>query len=336
MSTSGEIKTKIVFRLGHLGDVALTTGVLEQWHEKRGENYVFITRKGNGAILANNPAIVEVIEVEDFELKTIAWLAKSKQLATRFKGHDLLDLHGTLRSAFLSIFWTGTVKRYPKFGLMRRLYDRTHADRFRKPLEALNVPQRYFMAQNGTPPAAKNLVPRIYLTDEERTGAYTHLKGINSAKSLVALHPYATHPAKQWPREHWLQLTNSLTKAGYDWFILGRDKAPLFAHHDRDLTNRTGLRETCALLAQADLLITGDSGPMHLAGGVNTPVLALFGPTARAWGFYPAGEHDSVLEMDLNCRPCSLHGSKTCDRGFECMTGLTPKMVMKATVNRLG
>ncbi len=336
MSISGENKPKIVFRLGHLGDVALTTGVLSHWNEKRCETFIFITRKGNGAILANHPAIEKVIELEDSELKDGAWFARSRELAAMYKGYTLLDLHGTLRSRILSLVWKGTVKRYPKFGLTRRLFDLTHADRFRKPLEALNVPQRYYMAQDGKPPAAVNLVPRIHLTGEEHFAAQSQLEGITNSKPLVALHPYATHPAKQWPREHWRALTALLASEGIDWFVIGRDANPLFLEHERDLTNATDLRKTCAIISQASMLITGDSGPMHLACGVDTPVLALFGPTARSWGFYPAGANDHVMEMDMDCRPCSLHGSKSCSMGYECMAGIKPEEVVKTARNRLG
>ena len=145
----------------------------------------------------------------------------------------------------------------------------------------------------------------------------------------MALHPYATHPAKEWPRDHWKKLIGHLEKNGMNWFVVGQNNTPLLPGDERDLTNATNLRETCALLEQADWLVTGDSGPMHLACGVDTPVIALFGPTAKAWGFYPAGPNDTVLEQALDCRPCSLHGSRPCNRGFECMTSITPDDVMK-------
>jgi ADP-heptose:LPS heptosyltransferase len=69
---------------------------------------------------------------------------------------------------------------------------------------------------------------------------------------------------------------------------------------------------------------------MHLAGGVDTPVLALFGPTSREWGFFPAGERDVVLQLDMPCRPCSLHGSKLCSHGAACLTRISPDMACKA------
>lgn len=335
MNSSATPQPKVVIRLSHMGDVALITGVLSYWNEKHCDTFIVITRKGNAPLLVNHPAVVEVIELEDTELKTLAWFNKSRHLAARFKGHTLVDLHGTLRSRILSLVWKGSVKRYPKFGLERRLYDRTHAETYRKKLEATNVTQRYAMAYSEKPPQAATLVPQLYLTDSERAEASVLLSSMATGKPVVAIHPYATHPSKQWPRQHWLELTGHLASAGYDWFVIGRDTAPLFDNHEREFTNQTGLRETCALMEKADLLITADSGPMHLACGVGTPVVALFGPTVKAWGFYPAGPKDTVLELNTECRPCSLHGGKACDKGFECLSKITPEMVLNSVRHTL-
>lgn len=335
MHSTAAKKPKVVFRLSHMGDVTLTTGVLAHWNEARCDTFIVVTRKGNEPLLANHPAVTDVIALEDAELKGMAWFRKAQALATEFKDHTLVDLHGTLRSRILSLLWKGPVKRYPKFGLERRLYDRTHADRFRQKLEATNVTQRYAMAYGEKPPKADSLIPRIFLTEAERADARAQLSSFSDEQPLVALHPYATHPAKQWPRAHWLTLTALLDKAGYSWFVVGRDAEPLFEDHEQDFTNRTGLRETCGLMERADLLITADSGPMHLACGVGTPVVALFGPTAKAWGFYPAGPRDTVLELDLDCRPCSLHGAKSCPRGFECLAGISPEKVLETTRGQL-
>ncbi len=57
------------------------------------------------------------------------------------------------------------------------------------------------MALDSTPPTAHDLVPRIYLTDEERTAASARLDVVGLSGPLIGLHPYATHPAKQWPKE---------------------------------------------------------------------------------------------------------------------------------------
>lgn len=316
-----------------MGDVALTTGVLAHWHETHGDRFIFVTREGNAPLLDNHPAIQEVVGLTPDMLDT--WFSTAGELARLYKGHTLLDLHGILRSRILSLRWKGPVLRYPKFGLTRRLYDRTRLDVFKRKLEATTVPQRYAMAVADYPPPAAELAPRIYLTDTERAVASVQLASISNNKPLVALHPYATHPSKEWPRAHWLALTNLLETAGMDWFAVGRSETPLAPDDKRDMTSETGLRETCALLERADMLVTNDSGPMHLACGVGTPVTALFGPTAKAWGFYPAGPDDTVLERPMDCRPCSLHGAKPCDKGFECMAGIAPEDVMDTIRKKL-
>jgi ADP-heptose:LPS heptosyltransferase len=335
MNPSSDATPKVVIRLGHLGDVALTTGVLSHWHQTRGETFVFITRAANAPLLDNHPAVVRVVPLEDGALKE-AWPATARALAREHAGHELLDLHGTLRSRVLSWLWRGPVRRYPKLGLERRLYALTRRDSLRKKLESTTVPQRYAMARDPRPPEAADLIPRIHLTDDERAAAAARLKGFNTHKPRIALHPYATHPAKQWPRPHWLGLTALLAASGMDWFVVGRDAEPLLPGNGRDYTNATDLRETCALMERADLLVTADSGPMHLAGGVGTPVAALFGPTTRVWGFYPAGPLDRVIEADLGCRPCSLHGGKPCASGYRCLSSIEPEAVMAVIRQMLG
>lgn len=334
MQSNGKKKPTIVIRLSHMGDVALTTGVLAHQHDRHCETFIFITREANAALLDNHPAIDRTIALSDSDLATSAWLKRSRELADKYRDHTLIDLHGTLRSRILSFFWKGTVKRYPKYGVYRRLYDRTHLGVFKNKLEATSVPQRYAMAMGKRPPRASDITPRIYLTQQEKESAATALP--RSEKLLIALHPYATHAAKQWPATHWRALTDMLDAKGMDWFVVGRSDSPLFPDNPLDFTNATDLRATCGLLQRADMLVTGDSGPMHLASGVDTPVTALFGPTVKAWGFFPAGDEDVVLERPLDCRPCSLHGGKTCDRNHECMAAISPSEVMDSVMQRIG
>ena len=55
----------------------------------------------------------------------------------------------------------------------------------------------------------------------------------------------------------------------------------------------------------------------------------MFGPTCKEWGFFPSGEHDRVVQLDMPCRPCSLHGSGTCPRGNACITGIEPERMLE-------
>jgi ADP-heptose:LPS heptosyltransferase len=143
----------------------------------------------------------------------------------------------------------------------------------------------------------------------------------------VAIHPYATHPAKTPRPEVWRNLIRNLEAQGEQVLILGRHDQPLLAQAPYDLTNTTDLRATSALLSLCRVLVTGDSGPMHLATAVDTPVIALFGPTTKEWGFYPSGPHDVVHQSPCPKAPCSLHGQDACALGNACMKDVSEKLI---------
>ncbi len=331
-------ETFVVVRLGSLGDVVLTTGVLGCWHARTGARFILVTKTAFAPALEKHPAIREIITVSDKYLTTPGWMNFCRLLVRRLKGMQLIDLHCSLRSRILRAMWPSRTYVYPKLPLYRRMFGLTGMDLFRRKLLKSNIPQRYFRALYPRPPARNTLEPRIYLSSAEKAGARKVLTraGVflssrhSPAKPLVALHPYATHPAKAWPTDNWLALASLLEDRGMDWIIIGRDNYSLLPDSSRDLTSRTDIRQTCALLKHCTALVTGDSGPMHLARAVQTPLVAIFGPTTSEWGFYPASENSAVLETDLSCRPCSLHGRlrKLCTA--PCMHHITPGQVLDA------
>lgn len=322
---------KVIFRLSALGDVVLTTGVIEYWALKHGCTFTFITRSSNVPVLENNPHIENVIGLDKKDLGDLAWLKKAGEIARQYKGCELIDLHSTLRSKILSARWKGKVTRYKKFSLERRLYKMTGSEKLKDQLEALRVTQRYATALEQEAIPAEDLLPKIHLTESETELAESLVEEHNLDVGFIALHPYATHPDKAWPRENWLSLINLLDEKGIRWAIIGRDENVFEASEEEcNFTSQLSLRETCALLQKARCLVTGDSGPMHLAAAVGTPVAGLFGPTSRAWGFYPAGPEDVVLESEMDCRPCSLHGKSNCTKNRQCLRDITPEQVLNS------
>lgn len=337
-----ECKRWVAYRLGQLGDVTLCSGVLSYLASAKGWQFTFVTRRLFADIYKHNPFVSNLVCVDEEDLQLRSFTDFAQALARRYKGWGLLDLHGSMRSRLLSLFWKGPVRRYNKMSFERRLFLHSNGKYGGEKLLSHNVPQRYAMAVQGIAgledvPARSELLPHVWLTAEERDAARKKLDmllGRNSAP--VALHPYATHGLKAWPRESWRDLAMQLEKQKTPWILLGRGEA-LFAGQPpyclKELTNGTTLRETCALLSWCRVLVTGDSGPMHLASAVNTPVVALFGPTTAEWGFYPEGERDLVLQRDLSCRPCSLHGRKPCRSNGTCLSELSLGDVLEAISN---
>lgn len=325
----------VVARLSALGDVVLATGVLDFWHRERGWRFSVITRASLVSIFKNHPAVDEVIGLGAEDLKFPVNLHKFKKIAAEYEGCGLIDLHGSLRTMLLSKVWKGKVSRYPKLGFARRLFLVSGHKLYDRCLLEHNVPQRYAMAVDNPPPEKKVLIPKIYLDESEVQEADKLLasKGLSPGMRLIALHPYATHPQKAWPLDCWLELTRLLANQGISWFVIGQeDEADLrfdAVSNGVDFTNKTDIRTTCGLLSRAKMLITADSGPMHLGTAVATPVLGLFGPTTRHWGFFPSGAPDQVLEADCPGRPFSLHGKSAGALAAECMRLISPEAVLE-------
>ncbi|MBC7186037.1 MAG: glycosyltransferase family 9 protein, partial [Calditrichaeota bacterium] len=79
------------------------------------------------------------------------------------------------------------------------------------------------------------------------------------------------------------------------------------------------------------VLVCNDSAPLHLGVAVGTPVVAVFGPTVTDFGFGPLGKGHVVIERELPCRPCAIHGGRKCPIGtHECMTGIAGEEVYRA------
>ena len=111
-----------------------------------------------------------------------------------------------------------------------------------------------------------------------------------TAKKIVAIHPFTSDPVKQWPPERFKELAQRIKdELKVEVVIVGLFLNPLNIRNIIDMTNKTSLPELAALLKRCSLLISGDSGPVHLASAVGTPVIALFrndlpGKAARRWG----------------------------------------------------
>ncbi|MCB2199958.1 glycosyltransferase family 9 protein [bacterium] len=160
--------------------------------------------------------------------------------------------------------------------------------------------------------------------------------GLRDAYVLV---PGAKHATKQWPGEYWRGLLEKIDRSQRVVILGAKGELPqdlegVDEQFDNviDLTGKTGLLEAAAVLEQAKVLVSGDTGPMHLAVAVGVPMVTLYGPTVREFGFYPfRAKRSVVLEREMWCRPCSAHGSKRCPLGHHrCLREIKPDEVWAA------
>ena len=193
-------------------------------------------------------------------------------------------------------------------------------------------------AQNGP------LAPDLRVSDGEREAARALLaaRGWDGHSRLIALAPGAAYgKAKQWLPAHVVRLATALTRDGATCVLVGsRADAPTTreiraalpqnsARAAIDLAGGTTLTELAGVLALSRACVSNDSGAMHVAAALGTPVVALFGPTieAETRPLTTPGGWARVLTSPAWCRPCML---RECPLDHRCMSGITPDMVATA------
>lgn len=178
----------------------------------------------------------------------------------------------------------------------------------------------------------------LRVTEEERAAARERLAalGVPEGRRIVAINPGATYgAAKRWYPERFAAVADALSEE-WDAAVLLVGSAPERPLADgieaamrgkpMNLSGRTTVRELMALLSESFFLVTNDSGPMHIAAAFGIPIAAIFGPTD--WDkTSPWTDRARVVRVDVDCSPCRL---RVCDRGHECMLGITPEMVVDA------
>lgn len=167
---------------------------------------------------------------------------------------------------------------------------------------ALGAPE-----SRSAPPAAPIVIP-----EAARAEAARRIAGARGP--LVGLHASGGRAVKQWDVDRFAEVarrlvaergaTIVLTGSAGDRPLVDRLKRELPADRAIDVSGALDLVELAALVAELDLLVTGDTGPMHIAAAMATPIVAVFGPSDPA-RYGPRGPLDRIVRVDLPCSPCN-------------------------------
>ncbi|NOY58408.1 MAG: lipopolysaccharide heptosyltransferase II [Calditrichaeota bacterium] len=180
--------------------------------------------------------------------------------------------------------------------------------------------------------------PQVFPGEEDKAVVDRLLvkAGFKSAGSLVALAPGSIWATKRWPLSYYKKLAQILIKnrvrvvliGGDADYALGRKIATGDENVIFNAAGQLSLLQSAELLKRCRVLVSNDSAPLHLATAVGTPVIAIFGPTVPAFGFYPTGSKDKIIETQLSCRPCGMHGGDHCPIGTHaCMKKISPEQI---------
>jgi len=170
--------------------------------------------------------------------------------------------------------------------------------------------------------------------DRRKVDGLIKQHGVKGNESFIVVNPVAKWESKLWPEKKFTELSDRLIDQ-YNMKIIftgGKEDCSIIQSITSSMKKRainfagkTSLTELAGLYEKAALVISTDTGPMHLAVAVGTPVVALFGPTAP-WRTGPHGSGNKVVRIDMPCSPCFKRRCKTPN----CMNNISVKQVMEA------
>ncbi|MBU3667796.1 MAG: lipopolysaccharide heptosyltransferase II [Rhodocyclaceae bacterium] len=188
---------------------------------------------------------------------------------------------------------------------------------------------------NGRDLAADHAEPVLHAAPNAFEGL-CHRLGLTRGARLAVLCPGAEFgPAKRWPAEHFATLARDLGALGWTVWVIGSNKDASMGESIRQLSEgvainlcgRTSLADAIDLLGGADVVVSNDSGLMHVAAALDRPLVALYGSSSPAFT-PPLAKRVAILQHAVPCSPCF---ERTCRYGhLDCLTQLTPSQALAA------
>ena len=247
--------------------------------------------------------------------------------------NQAIVLPNSLKSALVP-FFAGIPLRTGFVGEMRYglLNDMRRLNKHELPL----MVERFAQLAEATDNAMQRPLPqpRLRVNIEQRENVLDKL-GLTLNRPIAVFCPGAEYgAAKRWPIPYFAELAQHLRDLGYTVWLLGSPKdkeigdkiVALGNNACHNLCGATELSDAIALLSCAELVVSNDSGLMHIAAALDKPMLALFGSSSPRFT-PPLSAHAQVLKLDMKCSPCF---KRECPLGhFNCMTQMTPDQVAK-------
>ena len=320
-----------IVQTAFIGDVILATPLFEAARENRPDDRIIaVVRKDCKNILENNPFVDEII-VWDKRGKDrgIIGILRIARLLRKFNIDTALIPHRSLRTA-LALSLSGATTR---IGFAKGGGAFLHT--IRVPYRSgIHEVERNLMLAGATGWKSNGFKPAIFPDDTDIKIVDNVLRGINT---YCVLSPGSVWATKRWPME-------SFVSVGYYFAVRGLRVVISGGNEDEDVCRkgadnvpgsvnacgRLTLRQSAELYRCSEFLLTGDTAPQHLAAAVGVRVFSIFGPTVQDYGFWPYTDRGVIIEENMDCRPCGVHGHKSCPKGtHECMKRITVERVVE-------
>jgi len=324
----------LVVQTAFLGDVILVTPLVRALRELYPEAAIdVLVRPQNAPALLHNPHIRRALFFDKNRAKWPEFFRLLRQIR-RERYSAAISPHSSFTTALLLRF-SGIGRRvgFDRYLARHLLTDRVQHKR------GVHKTQKILELLKAFNPREFSHQTEIFTIEVEEARAAVLIESENT----IAISPGSVWPTKRWPRDYYVKLTHALAGTGYNLvFIGGGDEQALCADiiHSAEvvalnLAGELSVTESAACLRRCRLLVCNDSGALHIANAVQTPVYAFFGPTVTRFGYYPFREGDRVFQVELPCRPCGGHGSKVCPlRHHDCMMKILPEQVYAEIVKQ--
>ena len=330
----------LIVRTDRMGDVILSTPVIRALREALPKAYLgMMVDRANRELVEGHPDL-DVVILYDKQGRQRGWWS-TLQFAKVLRSHRFdtaLILHSTNRIVLVS-FLAGIHRR---IGYARRLswlltdrlpYVKREGNRHELDynLDLLRL--------LGIQPLNRTLAIPTTPSNSEKVDVFFRQQGINPQRPIVVLHPGASCPSKRWPAERFARVADQVIER-YGWQVVvvtgpqetafGEGVTVQMRQPAFQAFGVFSLGELACFLKRSKCLVSNDSGPVHLACAVGTPVVSIFGRWERGlsptrWG--PTGPNSISLHHDVGCRPCLAH---RCSIGFVCLKAVTIEEVLAA------
>lgn len=321
----------LVIRLSALGDVAMTIPVVYSVANRYpGDTFLLLTKRPLLPLFINRPPNLEIVPVDTGDAhRGIAGVWKLLRELDKRNIDRVADLHRVLRSAVIGAYFKRKGKPVAvidKDKRSKRNLTRRHHKQFTPLASSFERYQNVFEALGYD--AAPDFVSLFAFRDRKE-------------ETRIGIAPFAKHGAKVYPLGKMEEVVRQLSaQPSTSLFLFGgkEDRYPLERWAENygqgrvaSVAGRLTFPEELALMNSLDLMLSMDSANMHLASLVNVPVVSVWGATHPYAGFYGYNQSPAdAIQVEMDCRPCSVFGNKPCRRGdFACMESIAPETIVE-------
>lgn len=300
----------LVVRFSSIGDIVLTTPVVRMLKKQLNAQVHYLTKSSYVSLLKNNPYIDSVYQIQNSITEVIADLKKEKY-------HYVIDLHSNLRTQILKFRLGMPAKSFNKLNIEKFMLTNFKLDKMPK----IHIVDRYLETVKHLGVKNDNQGLDFFLSANDKLDISIF------PKNYIVFVIGGQHATKILPNE---KIISIIKKVNKPVLLIG---GPEDAHRGEDIAKacnkvvntcgKYSILHSASLVQQATMVITHDTGMMHIAAAFNKKIYSVWGNTVPEFGMYPYLESEQSKRIEvkgLNCRPCSKIGYDKCPKGhFKCM-----------------